>query len=60
MQFTKEQLTLFWKYEKVRGSGEFNRWDFRARRTTGLSKDQYVFVMKHYDQLREQAQAVEA
>lgn len=54
MQFTKEQLEHFQKYERVRSSGRYNMEDFRAVIATGLTQEQYYYVMGAYDQLREQ------
>ena len=58
MQFTEEQVNHFRKYERVRRSGKYNMWDFRAVIATGLTQDQYFFVMSNFDQLREKAEAV--
>lgn len=58
MQFTKEQLEHFRKYERVRSSGRYNMWDSRAVIATGLTQEQYVYVMGAYDQLREQVEAI--
>ena len=49
--FTKKQLNDFKKYEAVRKSGKYNMFDPRARRATGLDKDDYLFVMDHYSGL---------
>lgn len=53
MMFTKTQLAAFRAYEIVRKSGRFNMFDPRARQATGLSDDNYSFVMKYYTDLRE-------
>lgn len=58
MQFTDEQISHFRKYERVRRSGLCSMWDFKAAIATGLTQEQYFFVMRHYNQLREQAEAV--
>ena len=51
-EFTEQQL-LDWKaYERVRRSGEFNMFDSRARRRSGLSADEYTFVMRNYSALK--------
>ena len=60
MQFTDEQISHFRAYERVRSGGRYNMWDFRAVIATGLTQEQYFFVMSNFDQLREQAQAVVA
>jgi hypothetical protein len=58
MRFTEEQLEHLRKYERVRSSGMFNMWDFRAQQAARLTQDQYFFVMEHYNQLREQTEAI--
>lgn len=58
MTFTEERLNHFRKYERVRSSGKYNMWDFLAVIATGLTQDQYFFVMANFDQLREQVEAV--
>ena len=56
MAFTAQQLDNFLKYETVRKSGKYNMWDMRAIQESGLTQEEYFFVMKHYLQLRGQAQ----
>ena len=51
--FTFEQLMAYRAYEEVRRRGLFNMFDPNARLSTGLSREDYMFVMKNYDQLRE-------
>ena len=46
----KEKEILF-KYEIVRQQGFYNMFDPKARQLTGLSKDNYLFVMKNYSRL---------
>lgn len=41
------------KYEKVRKSGLYNMFDKRAIVLTGLSKDDYFWVIKNYNKLNE-------
>lgn len=43
----------YFKYEKVRKSGLYNMFDKRAIALTGLSKEDYVWVMKNYSELNE-------
>lgn len=53
MEYTENQLKdMYLSYEEVRLSGEFNMFDPRARDLTGLSKEQYIYVMKHYNELK--------
>ena len=58
MQFTQEHLQHFQQYEAIRRRGEFSMWDFQAQLASHLSQDRYFFVMKHYEQLRKQAETV--
>lgn len=60
MQFTNEQISHFRAYERVRSGGRYNMWDYRAIIATGLTQEQYFFVMGSYDQLSQQAQALAA
>ena len=41
----------FNKYEKVRKSGLYNMFDDRARLLTGLTKERYLYIINHYDEL---------
>ena len=54
-KFTPEQLRQFRRYEQVRAGGRFNMFDPRARAATGLSGDEYFFVIDNYDALRAEA-----
>ena len=60
MQFTDEQINHFRQYERVRRSGLYNMWDFKAVIATGLTQEQYFFVMGSYGPLSQQAQALAA
>jgi len=50
--FSANQLSQWKAYEKVRRSGQFNMFDPRAKRATGLSADAYSFVMENYSELK--------
>lgn len=52
-QFTAAQITDFRAYEAVRRVGRFNMLDPRARLAAGLTRDEYLFVLKHFDALRD-------
>jgi len=52
-EFTFEQLAQFRRYERVRLGGPFNMFDPRARALTGLTREQYSFVMNNYSELRD-------
>lgn len=43
----------FNKYEKVRKSGKYNMFDYRAQLESGLSKEDYLYVMSNYSDLKE-------
>ena len=55
--FTATQLQDFKAYRKVQMGGKWNMFDPRARRATGLSESEYIFVLKNYVKLREAAEA---
>ena len=54
-EFSMAQLNHWRAYERVRSVGRFNMYDPRARRATGLSGDEYLFVMKNYSELKDAA-----
>ena len=39
---------MFRAYEEVRMSGDYNMFDSRARIESGLTEEQYLYVMKNY------------
>jgi len=51
--FTEKQLKNFSSYRRVQMSGKWNMFDPRACRATGLSDEEYTFVMNNYIQLRD-------
>lgn len=51
MKFTEEQLNNFKAYEKIRSSGRYNMFDRRAIIASGLSQNEYLFVMENYLEL---------
>ncbi len=51
--FEPAALEAWKKYERVRKGGRYNMFDPRARQQTGLSREQYSFVIKHYSDLKE-------
>jgi hypothetical protein len=59
MTFTSEQLKDWEVYEKVRQSAECNMFDRRASEAAGLTKDQHLFVMEHYNALKLAFQAAQ-
>ena len=53
MEYTDEQLEYMYNaYEEVRVSGEYNMFDPNARIASGLSKEQYIFVIQYYNELK--------
>jgi hypothetical protein len=54
-KFTRRQLRDWRKYEQVRASGKWNRWDLAAQQATGLDRDAYLFSLRNYDALKEAA-----
>lgn len=44
-------MSKYIAYEEVRRSGLYNMFDDRARQLTGLSKEDYIYVMKNYSEL---------
>jgi hypothetical protein len=54
-QFTERQLADFKAYEEVRQSGQINMWDaLNGSRLSGLTRDEYMFVMKNYGELKQE------
>ena len=56
-RFTSEQIQNWEDYESVRTVGAWNMFDPQAREATGLSRENYLFVMSHYSEMREQVEA---
>lgn len=54
-QITKQDLYIsraqFREYCNVQNTGIFNMLDPRARRLTNLNKEEWVYIIKHYDYL---------
>lgn len=42
------------QYELVRLNGKYNMLDEQARNLTGLSKEDYIFIIEHYTELMKQ------
>jgi|TARA_Y100000310_G_C20608534_1_gene776804 hypothetical protein len=42
----------FESYEGVREYGKWNMFDPNARKATGLEKDVYITIIRHYDELK--------
>lgn len=55
-KFTAEQMKWYDAYVEVQMSGVTNMFDgVRVCTLSGLTKEQYIFVMKNYNDLYEQA-----
>ena len=54
-KFTKQQVRNWRLYEAVRVSGFFNMYDPRAHEATTLTKEDYLFVIEHYAELKAKA-----
>ncbi len=50
MKVNKEQ---FQEYREVQDSGMFNMFTPEAREMTSLSKDEWLYIIKHYSELKE-------
>lgn len=53
MEFNEITKEHFEAYEDVRKRGRFNMYDPNARMLTGLERDVYFAIMKHYSELME-------
>lgn len=52
--FNPTQMNHYHKYEKVRADDPFNMWSPQAQLATGLTDEQYLFVMKNYTEMQKQ------
>ena len=57
MNFTQKQINHYKAYEFVRKSGHYNMFSPQARLATCLDKDDYIFVMENYSELKEESEA---
>lgn len=55
MKFTQQQLEDFRAYEKVRAGGRYNMFTPQAQQAAGLEKEDYLFVLKNYADLKDMA-----
>jgi hypothetical protein len=55
--FTFTELANFRAYEEVRSEGAWNMFMPQARQATGLTREEYSFVMKNYSELKAAAEA---
>jgi hypothetical protein len=52
MTFTPEEIEDWEFYEEIRASNRFNMFDPAARIASGLTREQFLFCLKHYDALK--------
>ena len=57
MDYTKQQIKAFRSYELIRKSGVYNMFSSQARLASGLTKEEYLFVMENYSNLKEASEA---
>lgn len=60
MNFTKKQINQFKSYEIIRTSGVYNMFSAQARLASGLTKEEYIFIMENYSELKDASEAVAA
>jgi len=58
--YTQQQINNFRAYEFVRSSGHYNMFSAEARLSSGLTKEEYIFVMENYSELLEASEAKSA
>ena len=58
--FNDQQVDNWREYESVRQGGRYNMFDPNARALTGLDRDDYLFCMKNYSELKEAAEYEDA
>ena len=53
MNYTTRQIADWRSFERVRQSGSHNMFDHRrGRETTGLPREEYLFCIQHYAELK--------
>lgn len=56
MEYTAKQIRDWKTYHRIQEQGLFNMFDPRVRMLTGMSKDEHLFCMEHYDELKKAAE----
>lgn len=59
MEYTEIQLRNWANYEAVRASGFYNMFSSRAQEATGLTREEYVFCIEHFEALEKAYQTAE-
>jgi len=52
MKFTEKQLENWKKFEEIRQDGRMNMFDQNAMIASGLNRQEYLFCMKNYTELK--------
>jgi hypothetical protein len=58
--FNKSEINNYKAYEIIRKTGAYNMFSPQARLSTGLTKDEYLFVMENYSELKDAAEGFDA
>ncbi len=59
-RFTEKQLADWKAYEKIRVGGRWNMFMPKAQRATGLTREEYAFVIENFSELRDVVSGKEA
>jgi hypothetical protein len=52
-QFTPNEINQFRRFENVRKGGAVNMMDQRVRGMAELTRDQHLFILKHYSEIKD-------
>ena len=55
-KYSDKDISDWHLYERVRLLGKFNMYDPRAIDMTQLTRERYIFIMEHYNEIRIQNQ----
>lgn len=55
-KYSDKDISDWRLYERVRLLGKFNMYDPRAIDMTQLTRERYIFIMEHYNEIRIQNQ----
>jgi len=56
-KFTQEQLDNFAAYVRVQQTNRWNMLDPRARQSAGMSREDWLFCIEHYEELEAASEA---
>jgi hypothetical protein len=57
-KYSDRDIVDWRSYERVRLTGKFNMFDPRAIDMTGLTRERYIFIMEHYNQIQNQVNEI--